>query len=159
MNATAEPSYRWALGARAKPMISFDLVSAEQDHARWMTWGTALGLAGAAVLAITGGLPFDLPMPTYRLGIVTPTCGLTRGSTAIVRGDLALAWHYNPASFAVIAFGLLGLVRTTVGIVTGRWISVTCTRSQSVWVLLGLCIAAFWLYQQSNAEFIINARM
>ena len=128
------------------------------DTAPWLTWVSALGLATAAVLAVVGGLPFDIPMPTYRFGVVTPTCGLTRGSTAIARGDLGLAWQYNPASFLVIAVGAIGIARTTVGLTTRRWFTVNCTRSRIAWALIGISIAAFWLYQQSNAEFIITSR-
>lgn len=31
-----------------------------------------------SLLAVVGGMPFDLPMPTHGIGLVTPTCGLTR---------------------------------------------------------------------------------
>jgi hypothetical protein len=130
----------------------------DADTAPWLTWLSAMGLAAAAVLAAVGGLPFDIPMPTYRFGIVTPTCGLTRGSTAIARGELGLAWQYNPASFAVIGLGTLGLTRSIAGFTTRRWLAVNCTRSRFAWVLIGAAIVAFWLYQQSNADFIITSR-
>jgi len=128
------------------------------DTAPWLTWVSALGLVAAVVLAAMGGLPFDIPMPTYRFGVVTPTCGLTRGSTAIARGDFALAWRYNPASYLVIGVGAIGVVRSVVGATTRRWITVNCTRSRIVWVIIGASIMAFWLYQQSNAEFIMTSR-
>lgn len=130
----------------------------DSDAAPWLTWVSAIGLATAAVLAVVGGLPFDIPMPTYRFGVVTPTCGLTRGSTAIARGDLGLAWQYNPASFAVIGLGAIGLTRGVVGFTTRRWVTVNCTRSRIAWVLIAVAIVAFWLYQQSNADFIITSR-
>ena len=83
----------------------------DHDHMTWMTWVCALGLGTALVLALIGGLPVDLPMPTHRFGWVEPSCGLTRGSTAIVRGDFSTAWRYNPLSFLVVTFGLVGLAR------------------------------------------------
>jgi hypothetical protein len=141
------------------PLVRWEIGIADRDQARWVTWTTILGLMAAAALALVGGLPFDLPMPSYRLGVVTPTCGLTRGSTALVRGDVTLAWRYNPASFIVIAFGALGVARTAAGVLASRWIVVNCTRSRTAWILIGGSIATFWLYQQSNAEFIINSRL
>lgn len=130
----------------------------DSDAAPWLTWASVIGLAASVALAALGGLPFDIPMPTYRYGIVTPTCGLTRGSTAIARGDLALAWRYNPASFLVIGLGVVGVVRTTIGLTRRTWITVNCTRSRVAWVLIGASIFAFWLYQQTNADFIIASR-
>ena len=130
----------------------------DSDTAPWLTWVSAIGLAAAAVLAVVGGLPFDIPMPTYRFGVVTPTCGLTRGSTAIARGDLGLAWQYNPASFAVIGLGAVGLIRSVVGFTTRQWVTVNCTRSRLAWVLIGVTVVAFSLYQQSNADFIMPSR-
>ncbi len=128
------------------------------DTAPWLTLVSACGLVAAVLLAAVGGLPFDIPMPTYRFGVVTPTCGLTRGSTAIARGDFALAWQYNPASFLVIGVGAIGLARSIIGLTTRQWVTVNCTRSRIVWVLIGVSIIAFWLYQQSNADFVMTSR-
>jgi len=128
------------------------------DTMRWWTWLSLVGLAVAVVLALIGGFPFDMPMPTHSFGWVEPTCGLTRGSTAIARGDLGLAWRYNPASFAVIAFGLAGIVRAGVGAATGRWLRVSIRPRPAGWVLLAVIFAALWAYQQTNAAFIIESR-
>ncbi len=142
--------------------MRWSLDIARRDQAPWVTWTSATGLVAAAVLAATGGLPVDLPMPTHLVGIVTPTCGLTRGSTAIVRGEFALAWRYNPASFVVIGFGLVGSARTVIGILTGRWMFVSqrMSRSQSIALAVGVAtiITMFWVFQQTKAEFIIGAR-
>jgi hypothetical protein len=130
----------------------------DRDEVRWFTVVSVGGLVAAAVLAIIGGLPFDLPMPTHAVGWVTPTCGLTRGSTALVRGDLGLAWRYNPASFAVVLFGVLGVVRAGVGRLCGRWINVRFRPSRS-WLVAGaLFVVVLWAQQMSNAPFIIESR-
>ena len=125
---------------------------------RWVTVVSVGGLVAAGVLAAIGGLPFDLPMPTHAFGWVTPTCGLTRGSTALVRGDPGLAWRYNPASFAVVLFGLLGLVRTAVGWLGGRWLNVKVRPNKAWWVAAALSIGLLWAQQMTNAQFIIHAR-
>lgn len=123
-----------------------------------LTAVTLAGLASAVVLAVIGGLPFDLPMPTQRYGWVEPTCGLTRGSTALAGGDLTRAWSYNPASYLVVAFGLFGASRAAWGWLTGRWLTLRLRPSRLGWVLIGVAVVALWAHQQSNADFVIHAR-
>jgi hypothetical protein len=117
------------------------------------------GMAAAAVLALIGGFPLDMPMPTHRFGLVDPTCGLTRGSTAIARGDLGLAWRYNPASLLVMGFGLLGVGRWLAGLVTGQWVSVRLRPGRAGWLALGIGLLALWAYQQAHADFVMHARL
>src|SRR5690606_566868 len=140
----------------ARPTIQIAVTA--DDRMRWWTWISAGGLVAAVVLAVIGGFPLDTPMPTHSFGWVEPTCGLTRGSTAIARGDLALAWQYNPASFAVVAFGLAGIIRGAVGMVSGRWIRVSIRLRAAGWVVLAAGFVALWAHQQSNATFIIHSR-
>lgn len=116
------------------------------------------GLAGGLVLVAIGGFPLDAPMPTHALGWVTPTCGLTRGSTALLRGDWGLAWRYNPASYAVIAFGVAGVVRWIVGRRTGRWLNLRFRAGTWTAALAVLLVGLLWWVQQSNADFVIHSR-
>lgn len=155
MSAVTELRPRRNLG---NGFVRWHIRVSDSDTAPWLTWLSALGLGAAVVLAVVGGLPFDIPMPTYRFGVVTPTCGLTRGSTAIARGDLGLAWQYNPAAFLTIGLGAIGLTRSIVGFTTRQWVTVNCTRSRTAWVLIGVAIVAFAAYQQSNADFIMTSR-
>lgn len=107
---------------------------------------------------VIGGTPFDMPMPTHAVGWVTPTCGLTRGSTALLRGDIGLAWRYNPASLLVVSLGVIGLARVIYGRLTSRWFNV---KFRVTAPLIGLLVVAFgflWWVQQSNAAFIISSR-
>lgn len=117
------------------------------------------GVVAALVLAAIGGFPLDTPMPTHAFGWVSPTCGLTRGSTAIARGDFGVAWHYNPLAFAVMAFGAFGIVRYLAGITTRRWLTVHLHLGRHAWYIAAAAILVFWLYQQQHAEFIIHARI
>ncbi len=114
------------------------------------------------MLAGLGGSPIDLPMPTHAIGWVTPTCGLTRGSTAIVRGDLTLGWSYNPASFLVVGVVAVGLGRAVIGHLTGKWITVQIRLSSTaitlVVVVMILLLAVLWAHQTANADFVINSR-
>ena len=142
---------------RAMPSVRLDV--SDQDRMRLVTILALGGLVLAAVLALIGGLPFDLPMPTHAIGWVEPSCGLTRGSTAIARGDLSLAWRYNPASFLAVAFGAVGLCRAIIGFLTRRWINVEGRLGVPGWIAIVVAIAGLWLHQQNNADFVINSRL
>jgi hypothetical protein len=130
----------------------------DRDETRWLTYLSIGGLLASGVLVLIGGFPFDLPMPTHSFGRVSATCGLTRGSTAVARGDLALAWRYNPASFLVMGLGVAGVVRFSVGVVTGRWLNLRVRPGRLAWAAIALLVIALALYQQTNAEFIIHSR-
>lgn len=92
----------------------------------------------------------------HGLGFMAPTCGLTRGGLALLRGDLATAWRYNPAIFPVALLAAALFVRFASGVVTGRWLTLR-VHSGSAGRLLGLAIiVALWLNQQ--AHFALLAR-
>lgn len=131
----------------------------DTEETRWATLGSLIGMLAGVALVINGGFPVDMPMPTHSFGWVEPTCGLTRGSTALIRGDLALAWRYNPASFLVVGAAVAWLVRTGVGAVTHRWLNLRFRPNRAVWIAVAVGVAVLWVVQQSNAEFIINSRL
>ena len=142
-------------GSSGHHVVTVDAV----DRMRWLTVLAISGALAAAILALIGGFPFDTPMPTHSFGWVEPTCGLTRGTTAAARGDLALAWRYNPLSLGLAALGFAGAFRAAAGLVTGSWINLRIRRpSIAGWAVLALAVVAFTLYQQSNADFIIHSR-
>jgi Protein of unknown function (DUF2752) len=131
----------------------------DHDEMRFVTYLTIGGVAIAIILAVIGGFPLDTPMPTHSFGWVEPTCGLTRGSTAIARGDFATAWQYNPAAFLVMGVGLAGVIRTVAGFTTRRWLNIRAHPGRFGWLAFGIAFIALWAYQQQHAEFIINARI
>lgn len=130
----------------------------DRDQLRWLGVLAVGGLVFAGALALLGPLPFDIPMPTHVVGWVEPTCGLTRGSTAIARGDLALAWRYNPGSYLAIGVGVLGTVRLVWGVVTGRWLNARCHARPLGWAVLAVALAVWWVHQQGNAQFVMDSR-
>lgn len=140
-------------------VLILDVTVGPEDQQRIITRLAVGGLMLAALLAIVGGLPVDLPMPTHLVGWVEPTCGLTRGSTAIARGDPGLAWRYNPASFAVIAFGVLGLARALIGGLAGKWVNVDARIGPVGWAVLLGGLVLLGLHQQANAQFVMDARL
>ncbi len=147
-----------ALDAVPPPPPRWRIAVERHDQTRWITYTTLIGFGIAIVFALIGGFPLDTPMPTHSFGWVEPTCGLTRGSTAITRGDFALAWQYNPAAFLVMAFGLLGVLRTLAGLTTHRWVNISTRPGPIAWAIVIAGFMALWIYQQQNADFIINSR-
>lgn len=135
-------------------MITF----ADTDEMRWLTRAVAFGAAAAVMLALVGGMPFALPMPTHSVGVVDPTCGLTRASIAIARGDLASAWRFNPAAFVLAGIGVAVAVRTVWGLTRHRWATIRLPMTAPRIAMVVVMLAGWWAYQQSNAEFIMNAR-
>lgn len=131
----------------------------DSDELRWVTVLTLGGVGLALVLALIGNLPFDLPMPTHAVGWVTPTCGLTRGSTELVRGHLARAWQFNPASLLVVAFAAFGLGRALWARVSGQWLTLRVRPGRIGWALVLLAVVGLWANQQAHADFVIHARV
>src|SRR5262249_32391310 len=72
-----------------------------------------LRVAGAGQFAVGPGLPATLgpPCPLRTVtGVPCPFCGMTRGVTALVHGQLSAAFSYNPGAFLVVAMALVLLV-------------------------------------------------
>ncbi|HKA92485.1 MAG TPA: DUF2752 domain-containing protein [Acidimicrobiia bacterium] len=90
---------------------------------RFAGGGSSLGIdlkplrvAGAgmfAVAAVRPWLPATLgpPCPLRTVtGVPCPFCGMTRGVTALVHGQVSAAFSYNPGAFLVVAMALVLLV-------------------------------------------------
>ncbi|HAM23490.1 MAG TPA: hypothetical protein DCQ04_14750 [Actinobacteria bacterium] len=109
-----------------------------------LTWFMAAGMLLAGVFAIVGLPPFDLPMPTWAFGVVTPTCGLTRASTALAKGQFGVAWAFNPAAYVLALVAVATAVRFVYGLVTKRWINVSVRPTRLFWVCLGVFVIVWW---------------
>jgi hypothetical protein len=141
--------------ARTATVAAGVTVAVEQssrDPLRWLSIAAATGLVVAASLAIFGLPPVDLHLPPHHLGIMDPACGGTRGVAATMRGDLAKAWWYNPASPLVIAGGFAALARWVVGRLTGRWVIVRLRATPLVVVVLGVLLVALEVNQQLHVD-------
>lgn len=142
------------------PLHSVGLVIsfADTDEMRWLTRTVAIGSGMAVVLALTGGMPFALPMPTHAIGLVDPTCGLTRASIAMARGDLVSAWRFNPAAFLLAAMSVAVIARSLWGLSRHRWATVKVAMTPARVAGAVIVFMGWWAYQQSNAEFIMHTR-
>jgi hypothetical protein len=101
-----------------------------------------LRVVGAAILAIAAVrplVPFEFvpPCPLRAVtGIPCPLCGMTRGVTALVHGDIGRAVFLNPGSLLVVALALVLLVQwKTRRFVVPVWLIVTVPAALWTWQL------------------------
>jgi hypothetical protein len=101
-----------------------------------------LRIAGAAMLGVAAVrplIPFEFvpPCPLRTVtGIPCPMCGMTRGVTSLVHGDVAQALLMNPASFAAVALAILLFVQwRTKRVVIPVWLIVTALAVMWTWQL------------------------
>lgn len=130
--------------------VSWDRV----DRHRRLRAVAVAGLAAGALMAVFGLPPIVVHSPLRLVGMVCPLCGGTRAVQALMRGDAATAWHYNPLAFAVVPGALLVLVRWALGLVTGRWVNVRAPRPGVLWALGALALAALWVNQASHSAML-----
>jgi len=79
--------------------------------------GAILGIAAARPLVADGHLGFACPLRSVT-GVPCPFCGMTRGVTALVHGDVARAALLNPGSVLIVFASLTLLVMWRVPRVT-----------------------------------------
>ncbi len=93
-------------------------------------------LAVAAVRPLVGNGDAGLPCPLRSLtGVPCPFCGMTRGVTAVVHGDVAHAALLNPGSVLLVVAAVALLLSWRVGRVT-----------MPGWVPVAV-VAALWAFE------------
>ena len=105
--------------------IFLDHVGFNTSFARFFNLSVILGFLAVYPTSLLGNLPFKcvfknflLPLifrgncPTTGLfaGCECPACGLTRGMSRLLHGDLAGAWAYNKLVFIVFAVMVILIV-------------------------------------------------
>ena len=143
MTAAAERVRGGALAARS--------LSGEDGMRVW-TFGSLVVALAAVAFAVVSIPPVPLMWPLYRLGVVLPGCGLTRGVVAVVRGDLAGAWGWNPASPLVVLAVAAGIARAAVGTATGRWLTVRIAPRPWLLGVAGAAVVLLWINQWAHAD-------
>jgi len=120
-----------------------------------MTRLAGVGLIAALLMAVFGQPPYGFHGPLHYLGVMSPTCGMSRGVMWLMRGNLALAWEYNPASLLVPPVVAVVVIREVFGRFTRRWPNLTVRWN---WWMLGLLIVAvatLTVRQQLQAELLM----
>lgn len=135
-------------------LLVCDVAWANSDAQQNVTRLAWAGFVLAVGLAVFGFPPIDLHEPTHYAGIMAPSCGLTRGVVALVRGSLTDAIRFNPVSPPVLLGGLALLGRSVFGAVTGRWLDARFRVGRLGWVLAGMAVAALAVNQQLHAELL-----
>ncbi|WP_151484963.1 DUF2752 domain-containing protein [Streptomyces albicerus] len=130
----------------------------ETRNTRWWWLGAAgaVVVAAGAAMAVWGMFPVDLHEPSHRAGIMAPTCGLTRSVVAVFRGDMALAWRYNPAGLLVAAVSVAVLARLLAGAVVERGPVLRVRPGRIGWIVLGLALVALEVRQQGQADLLMT---
>lgn len=123
----------------------------DEDRHVTITWLALGGAVLAVVFAVVGFPPVDLHEPTHYAGIMAPSCGLTRGTVALVRGSLGDAIRFNPASPLVLLVGLALLSRGALGVLTSRWLDVRLRVERLGWLLFAVAGAALAVNQQLHS--------
>lgn len=135
------------------------VVGRQPRTAPWLAAGAAVVLLLGKLFSMFGLPPISTMGPMYRLGIVSPTCGMTRSVTAIMSGEFSLAWRFNPGGFLVVAV-LVGLfMRWAVGHATGRWVSIAVEDWRVPIAIIVVLTIVLGVNQQMNADFVINGTL
>ncbi|MGW9028089.1 DUF2752 domain-containing protein [Streptomyces sp. NPDC055722] len=130
----------------------------ETPNTRWWLWGAAgaVVVVAGAMMAVWGMFPVDLHEPTHFAGIMSPTCGLTRSVVAVFRGDVGMAWRYNPLGPLVALASGAALTRLVAGAVAGRGPVLRVRLGRGGWLVLGLTLVALEIRQQSQAALLMT---
>lgn len=123
---------------------------------RAWTVGSLVVATAAVAFAVVSIPPVPVMWPLYRLGVVLPSCGLTRGVVAIVGGDLIDAWRWNPASLLVVLAVAGGVARAAVGAATRRWLAVRIAPKRWLLALGAAAVAVLWLNQWAHADRLMS---
>ena len=116
---------------------------------------TLIGVPLVLLLAVLGLPPVDIHGPLHYLGVMGPTCGMTRGVMWTARGDLARAWQFNPASLLVVPTIVLLTGRAVYGRLTHRWLNLHIRWRPWLWVVPAVLILILSIRQQLIVDFLL----
>lgn len=98
-----------------------------------------VGAAMLGIAAVRPLVPFEFvpPCPLRLItGVPCPMCGMTRGVTSLVHGDIAHAVFMNPASVLAVVVAILVLLRwRTKRVVVPVWLIVAVLALMWCWQL------------------------
>lgn len=126
------------------------------DHHPWVVRVGSVGLTAAVLLVVFGLPPIDIHAPTHYLGLMAPTCGLTRAVVAAARVEVARSLAFNPLGVVLVAGAVVGTARHLVGLATGRWLNLHRHPRWPVGALAAGAVAALAVLQQSRADLLLS---
>ncbi len=136
-------------------MVSWEF----RDRYRWGAGLAVAVLLAAGLMAVLGLPPVDLHPPWHRFGVMDPLCGGTRAARYTVRGEWSEAWNYNPLGvLTVLGAGAL-ILRSLVGMVSGRWLRVrirwTPRRIRTAVAIAIILVTVLEIRQQLRADLLL----
>lgn len=100
-----------------------------------------VGLVGGVIVAVNAATGFGIPCPFLAtFGVQCPFCGSTRSASALLHGDLAAAWAFNPLFLVALVLVAIAAIAWTVEVVGGPKLRPPAairplTQSKIYWVL------------------------
>ena len=129
-------------------------VASRDAHPRWVWWFGTGALASVA-LAAFGLPPINVHGPLHFVGIMGPTCGMTRAVRSFALGNYPAALRYNPAVIFLPALAGVVFARASIGRLTGRWIDLSVRwRSRQVALPLVAMLMVLTIRQQANVDLL-----
>lgn len=129
------------------------MLAAFNERHIWKTQVAAISSVmgiGLVMAATSLRLPVVCPLRILT-GVPCPLCGMTTGTVAFARGDLAGAAAANPVSLAFLPAMLALLIHRIRQLVSGRRLfpEVTISRAAGRWVVAaaGVVLVCSWLFQ------------
>lgn len=132
--------------------ISNHRVSLDHTQRLWRAGAAFCIAAGLVILKFVnpedGGLSLTTPLSQRLFGLPCPFCGITRGTHALLNGDIARALYLNMATTLALLVSLSLVLIWTVEAVRGReWIRIGQAVNAAFrrWKLWALALVLFWI--------------
>lgn len=110
------------------------------QRVRWLLYLAPLPVACVVLALVDPSRGQVLPPCPFRAltGYVCPGCGTTRAVHALLRGEVAGAFAYNPLAVLVVPALLYALVSACVFVARGRWLP---RPVPPAWAIRGFAVA------------------
>ncbi len=109
----------------------------------WRLWCELLLIAAIITYFAASTTICDVPLCPFRhfLGWSCPTCGTTRSVWAILHGNFAAAWGFNPLGFIVV----IALVRRSAALLRSksRWVQMANADLPSLVLLVAFFVLGY----------------
>ncbi|MEP6741962.1 MAG: DUF2752 domain-containing protein [bacterium] len=112
----------------------------------WLT----LAVAGVYLFIFDPGKSGFFPVCPFRAltGFTCPGCGSTRGMHALMHGDIAAAFKFNPLLVLSLPFLLYAFVRFTNAAIRGQMLPANKLEAKYIWTIF-VVVLFFWIFRNT----------